>query len=281
MKNKKLTILFTAVIVLLSICFSACSTLKTSKTYSEYYFSNESIGFYPSTRTVVFNKDGTFSMSAYGSELLKGKYTNYKNDKYIRMIYDNQITDESVEQYRKYLSDEGMNFTVEEVTELLKSLVLYDDYYYYKDYLFCNDAIQAYRQIDLNNDVGYNYTSIEGEYVVGNNTQTYLLKLSEGIAYSKAVKSNDNETLEYTQVGTYTVEKDFLVLSINSSEGTRKVKYLIARFSMPTEVAYEIENQDENTSSDWSEQIQKSLIELEGRQITCLVKYFFSTEKLA
>ena len=282
MNFKKSIFLPVLFVLLLSFAFCACSALKTDKTYSEYFFSNESTGFYASTRTVNFKKDGTFSMSAYGTEILKGTYTDYKSDKYIRMIYENQITEENIEEYRKYLADEGMNFTVSEIREMIASMALYDDYYYFKNYLFSNDAIQAYRYIDLENDIGYNYTSIEGEYVVGNTSQTYLLKLNEGIAYSKATKSENGTTLEYTQVGPYTVEKDFLVLSITSSDGSvNKLKYLIAQFSIPTDVAYEIENQSGDQTTEWTEQIQNALIALEGKPIACLVKSFFTTQKLA
>lgn len=275
MKHIKKTFLMIITAVFLLTFMSSCSSFAFDTEYQEYYFSQQYGSFEKSGKGFVFYKNQSFDMLFNGDRVAFGTYTNYKMENYLKVVFNTTIKDSDINAFKKQLEETEQNyFTQEEIADLMRSIVLYEDLHYYKDYMFSNSSIEAYRFI---NDATANYTGVEGVYVVNN--LSVLMKLEAGNIYLQDT-SNPVEDEFPLQRGYYTIEKDFIVMTFlyatETSSEQYTMKYLLADFTLPSDLTVDLEEEE----LDWEDEIDIALSALGGKKIACLVKSFYSSVKL-
>lgn len=290
MKLTKRLIAVITVAIVLTFTLGACNNGIKNTVYNEYYYSANQ-GFVSSGRTITINKDNTMIVEIGGSKAT-ASFTNYTNEKYLKVGYKGNFDQTTLENYKTYLETlSGGTFTYEEIVELLNNATKYENMYYYKNYVFMPSSITAYRYVNEFEGYDQNYNTIEGAYIVDGLTEKMLLQ--NGIIY---VQDTSLKEGKYPiQRGTYSIENDFLVMNVTATSGTvevqQSIKYLIAEITLPsTEALEEAINGEQNEGEDsevedteidslYKETLEK-MKELNGGKVKVLVSSFFSHKSM-
>lgn len=283
---KTLTILI--VCSLTTALFACNSSIDYGDEYSMYTYNTSAQEFSKTTASYTINDDYTFVFK-YGQNAseLYGTYKSDSDASTYKLTYDVATGSAMFEAMKAELTNSG-EFTNADIESIISQMTLTESLYYYKDYMFTNASIEAYKYIDSEEDAIYGLDAIEGVYMV--NDMSVQMKLEAGNIYIQDTTTPVSGEFP-TKRGYYVVERNFLVMHIVNQSTNVEVataKYLMGVISMPTEL---IDTSDDELDADdllaevsdeeaWVNEINTYLAELEGKQVMCLTSSFYYNKDL-